>query len=66
MTKNADPDKYEYSGYGIGFDFCSQYLCTDSSSGKHVIIFGVDNNSSSHIDDKNTNFLVLREESTQG
>ena len=20
LTKNADPDKYSYSGYGIGFD----------------------------------------------
>ena len=23
-TKNADPDKYGYSGYGIEFDACSQ------------------------------------------
>ena len=21
LTKNADPDKYKYSGYGIGFNF---------------------------------------------
>ena len=25
LTKNADPDKYSYSGYGIGFDFCSYF-----------------------------------------
>ena len=24
LTKNADPDKYWYNGYGIGFDACSQ------------------------------------------
>ena len=22
LAKNADPDKYVYSGYGIGFDSC--------------------------------------------
>ena len=26
LMKNANPDKYEYSGYGIGFDACSQFL----------------------------------------
>ena len=25
VTKNVDPDKYGYSGYGIGFDACSQF-----------------------------------------
>ena len=25
LTKNADPDKYGYSGYGIGFDASSHY-----------------------------------------
>ena len=24
-TKNADPDKYRYSGYGIGFDAHSRF-----------------------------------------
>ena len=24
ITKNTDPDKYKYSGYGIGFDSRSQ------------------------------------------
>ena len=24
LTKNADPDKYEHSGYSIGFNVCSQ------------------------------------------
>ena len=26
LTKNADPDKYEYSGYGIGFDTGGSFL----------------------------------------
>ena len=25
LTKNADSDKYGYSGYGIGFDASSQF-----------------------------------------
>ena len=25
LTKNADPDKYSYSGYGIGFNSCSLF-----------------------------------------
>ena len=26
LTKNADPDKYKYSGYGIGFDARGSFL----------------------------------------
>ena len=40
LTKNADSDKYKYSGYGIGFDSRSEFYVTD------VIIFGADMNSS--------------------
>ena len=29
IAKNADLDKYKYTGYSIGFDFCSEFLCTD-------------------------------------
>ena len=25
ITKNFDPNKYSYSGYGIGFDSCSLF-----------------------------------------
>ena len=52
LTKNADPDKYKYSGYGIEFDSCSEFLFTDGSFGKNVIIFGVYMSSSVHIDNK--------------
>ena len=27
LTKNADFDKYQYSGYGIGFDRRGSFLC---------------------------------------
>ena len=25
LTKNADPDKYKYSSYGVGFDLHSEF-----------------------------------------
>ena len=31
VSKNADPDKYVYTGYGIGFDSRSKFLFTDGS-----------------------------------
>ena len=31
LTKNADQDKYKYTGYGIGFDSHSEFLFTDGS-----------------------------------
>ena len=42
LTKIADLDKYKYTGYGIGFDSCSEFLFTDGSYRKNVIIFGAD------------------------
>ena len=39
---------------------------TDGSLGKNVIIFGADMSSSVHIDNKNTDILILGEEPTQG
>ena len=66
LMKNADPDKYKYSGYDIGFNSCLQFSWIDGSWGKNVIIFGVDNNSSVHIDGKNKNILALSNELAQG
>ena len=34
LTKNADPDKYKHSGYGIGFDSRLQVSWTDENNGK--------------------------------
>ena len=52
LTKNADPDKYRYNGYGIGFDLPSELSLPDGSMGKNVIIFGVNMSSTVHIDNK--------------
>ena len=66
LTKNADPGKYKYSGYGIGFDSCSEFSFTDGSMWKNVIIFGADMSSSVHVDNKNKYILIFGEERTQG
>ena len=42
LTKNADPDRYGFSGYGIEFDVRSQRLQSEGSWGKNVVIFGTD------------------------
>ena len=43
LTKNADPDKYKYRGYGKGFDTRSEFPFTDESidnNNKGVLILG--------------------------
>ena len=53
LTKNADFDKYKYSGYGIGFDGSGSSALSDGSGfGKIVIIFGADMSSSGHVDNR--------------
>ena len=52
ITKNADPDKYSHSGYGIVFDSHSLFLIPKFDCGKNIITFGVDMSSSVHTDDK--------------
>ena len=59
ITKNADIDKNKYSGYGIGFDRTSVYLLPYGSFGRNVVIFGVDMNSSIHVDNKGKYILIL-------
>ena len=52
LTKNADIDKYGYSGYGIGFDRRGSFSFPGGGYGQNVLIFGVDMSSSAHIDNK--------------
>ena len=51
LTKNADIDKYRYSGYGIGFDRNTSFSFGNEIC-KNVIIFGVDMSSSTKIDNR--------------
>ena len=55
QTKNADIDKYKYSGYGTGYDRKGSYSISNEVS-RNVIIFGVNVSSSSHINNKKREF----------
>ena len=48
LTKNADIDKYKYSGYGIGFDSSGSFSHPSGGYGRNVIIFGANLGNSSH------------------
>ena len=52
LTKNADIDKYGYSGYGIGYDRRGSFSFTGDGYGQNVLLFGVDMSFSAHIDNK--------------
>ena len=66
LTKNADIDKYGYSGYGIGFDRRSSFSFPGGGFGQNILIFGADISSSAHIDNKKKDILVLGKGPTQG
>ena len=57
LTKNADIDKYGYSGYGIGFDRHGSVLFPGT---------GVDMSSSRKIDKIKKDILILGKGPTQG
>ena len=50
-TKHPDIGQYKYFGYGIGFER-KGFFSLGNEIGINVIIFGVDMNSSPHIDNK--------------
>ena len=66
LTKNADIEKYKYSGYGIGFNRRSSFSFSSGGFGQNVLIFGADMSSSIHIDNKKIDILVLGRGPTQG
>ena len=65
LKKNADIEKYGYSGYGIGFDRRSSFPFPGAGFGQNVLIFGVDMSSSPHIDNKKKDILVLGKRTKQ-
>ena len=66
ITKNTDPDKFSYPGYGIGFDSHLVYSIPNFDWGKNSIIFGVDMSSSVHTDNKNKDILILSKGTIRG
>ena len=60
LTKNTDPDKYCYSGFGVGFyEYGKILLLDDRTFDKKAIIFGVDDSSSVHADIRKKDILIL-------
>ena len=66
LTKNANVDKYWYSGYGIGFDRKGGLSFPGIGFGQNVIISGLDMTSSVHVDNKGKDILILGKCLTQG
>ena len=65
LTKNADIDKYGYFGYGIGFNRQSSFSI-GNETGKNVIIFGFNMSSSTKIENRKKDILILGKGPTQG
>ena len=66
MTKNADIDKYKYSGYGIAFDRHGSFSFPVTRLGRNVITFGADMSSSTKIDNRKKINLILGKGPRQG
>ena len=66
LTKNTDIDKYVYSGYAIRLDRHGNFSFPGTGLGRNVIIFGVDMSSSTKIDNRKKDILILGKGPTQG
>ena len=58
--------KYNYSGYGIGFDSGRIFLHPTGSFGNNAVTFGADMRSSTHSNNRANNILVLDKDIIQG
>ena len=66
LTKNADIDKYGYSGYGIKFDRKSSFSFPACGFSQNVLNFGADTSSSVYAGNKKKDILVFGKGPTQG
>ena len=53
--------KKSISGYGITIDSASSWSF-DNDTARNVIIFGIDNSSPSHAENRKNNFLLISED----
>ena len=58
LTKNADIDKYGYSGCGIGFDRRGSFSFLGGGYGQNILIFEVDISFSAHTDNKKRHISI--------
>ena len=66
ITENADTSKYKYKGYGICFDEGVSFSKGNISNGKNELIFGVDESSLVHANNKANNIYVMGDPFVQG
>ena len=66
LTKNVYMDKCKFSEYGIRFDGHGSYSHPSGWTGRNLIILEVDMNSSTKIDNKKKDILILGMDPTQG
>ena len=66
LTKNADIERYKYSGYGTGFDRKGSFSFSNGGYGQNVLTFGADMTTFIHIDKKKKDILVLGRGPRQG
>ena len=66
VIKNADTSKYKYRGYGICFDGEGIFSKGNISNGRNVLIFGVDESSLEHQNNKANNIYVIGDLFVQG
>ena len=59
ITKNADTSEYAYKGYGICFDERGTFSKGSINNGRNVLIFGVDESSLVHANNKANNIYVM-------
>ena len=65
IVRNSDKEKWVYSDYGIAFDGAGLWNFRKYFA-KNAVIFGIDNSSSSHTDNRKNSLLVLVEVPTDG
>ena len=66
ITKNADTSKYNYKGYDICFDEGGTFSKGNINNGRNVLIFGVDESSLVHANNKANNIYVMGDLFAQG
>ena len=66
ITKYTDTSKYKYKGYGICFDEGGSFSIGNINNGRNVLIFGVDESSVVHSNNKANNIYVMGDGIVQG
>ena len=65
LTKNSEIDKYEYPGYGIGFDSKGTFSHRSGTNGVNLVILGAGMGFSVHANNKTKNVSIVGEGFTQ-